>query len=333
MEDSTSSMPRSSSQKRKPVDTQQIPQETDEARKALKVLARFILSLPRGNNSYKDQVDQDEHEGALVDKNCITSKKSILTKGFNGSKKTRNPKHNSLLDQRAEIQYLVDFHSSRIQIREFPSDPFSKHREVFTNYQLIMLDKEPVTKLVLCSKCRKVLVRYRPSGTNLIRHYQRHMKIEEEKQQAQRQSSKRMNAEFRKHKIHNFPKVIASKDKSNSKPRIGRNDLPSGGNDRSMSTSSLTLSGLDNQQEARNKNPGRGNCSLPADNAAQDTSKGDSNEGIVKLFDHPIPIIVGVGNTKDKTCAEITMIEDIESSFTQGEGFKNRDQDPCPSKD
>ena len=51
---------------------------------------------------------------------------------------------------------------------------------LLTNYQLIMLDKEPVTKLVLCSKCRKVLERYRPSGTNLIRHYQRHMKNEKE---------------------------------------------------------------------------------------------------------------------------------------------------------
>jgi len=313
MEDSTSSMPRSSSQTRKAVDSLKNAQENDEARKALKVLARFILTLPQVNKSYKDQVDQDEHKCALVVKNGITPRKSTLAKSFNESKKRRNPKHNSLLDQRAEIQYLLDFHSCRIHLREFPSDPFSKHREVFANYQLIMLEKEPVTKLVLCSKCRKVLVRYRPSGTNLVRHYQRHMKIEEEeKQQAQRHSSKRMIGEFRKQKINNFPKVIASKDKSNSKPRIGRTDLPSTGNDRSMSTCSLTLSGLHNQEEARNKNPEPGSCSLPAENAAQDPSQGDSVGGIVMLVDLPIPITVGVGKTKDKTCAEITMLEDVE---------------------
>ena len=193
-----------------------------------------------------------------------------------------------------------------------------------------MLDKEPVTRLVLCSKCRKLLVRYRPSGTNLIGHYQRHMRIEkeEEKQQAQRESSKRMIAESRKQKIHNFPKVIASKDQSNFKPRIGRNALPSGGNERSMSISSLTLSGFHNHEEAGNKNTGPGSYSPPAVKAAQDTSQGDSAEGIVMSVDHPIPITVGVSSARDKTCTEITMREDVESSFNHGLGCTNRAHDP-----
>ena len=97
-------------------------------------------------------------------------------------------------------------------------------------------------------------------------------------------------------------------------------------------TSSLTLFGFHNQEQARNKNPGPASCSLPAVNAAEDSSQGDSAEGIVMSVDHPIPITVGVGNAKDKTCTEITMREDVESSFNYGEGATNRAQDPCPSK-
>ena len=175
---SQSSVAVSSSQANKPDENGDSPQEKDEARKALKVLARFILKNPQLSKSNKQQMNLVELEDALFDKKGRISTQSTLDKDFEVGKKIRKPDHNFLIEQRSEIQYLVDFHSSRVELREFPTDPFSRHQEVFRSFRLILLDKEPVTKLVLCTKCRKILVRYRPSGTNLIRHAQRHIKLE-----------------------------------------------------------------------------------------------------------------------------------------------------------
>ena len=165
-------------------------------------------------------MDRAEPRNALVEQKAITSRKSTCAQAFDERNKKPKPDHIYVIEQRAEIQYLVDFHSTRVELREFPSDPFSKHREVFTIFKLLFLDKEPVTKLVLCSKCRKLLVRYRPSGTNLIRHYQRHMKNEkEEKHQVEKHSSKWRLDQLRKGRRGNIHKMRGSKHNSNSDGR------------------------------------------------------------------------------------------------------------------
>ena len=182
-------------------------QEKNDGRIALKVLARYFPETSQVYKSVKEKLDRDEPRKVLHKKKAIPSSKAMLANGSDEPNKKQKPDHNFLIEQRAEIQYLVDFHSSRVELLEFPSDPFSKRREVFTMFKLIVLDKEPVTKVVLCSKCRKLLVRYRPSGTNLIRHYQRHMKNqEEEKEKVKKQSSKWRVDEFRKGKGQYVPK-------------------------------------------------------------------------------------------------------------------------------
>ena len=113
-------------------------------------------------------------------KTTSTSSGSNIEKGRIGQKtKCYKPDHKSLLDQRSEIQILVDFKSKRIVGQPFPYPTFSKHREKMLIYQLISLDGEPLPKLVLCTKCRRLLVLYRASSTNLIRHFVRHEKLEE----------------------------------------------------------------------------------------------------------------------------------------------------------
>ena len=189
----------------KATQTDEDPQNYEEkadARKVLKFLVRYFPETSQVYTSVKEQLDRHETRKTPSEKKPITSSKSRWAKYFEETNKKAKPDHNSLIDQRAEIQNLVDFNSSRVEFREFPSDPFSKHREVVRSFQLIVLDMEPVTKLVLCSNCRKLLVRYRPSGTNLIRHYQRHMKKEkEEKRKAEKNLGCFIKSEKEEYKI------------------------------------------------------------------------------------------------------------------------------------
>ena len=159
-------------------ENQETDQEKVEVRKALKLLVRYFLHPRQLAKSNNGQITSVQQSNLTVDKN-----KSTIRKSFDNIKKRIKTDHNVMLDSKAEIQSLIDFHSPRIELREFPQDPFSKSRAMSKIFQLIILDKEPVPKLVLCSRCRKLLVRYRPSGTNLIRHYHRHMKSEDQNHQ------------------------------------------------------------------------------------------------------------------------------------------------------
>ena len=186
-----------------------------------------------------------------------------------------------MLDLKAEIQSLIDFQSTRIELREFPQDPFSNSRAMYKIFQLIILDKEPVPTLVLCLKCRKLLVRYRPSGTNLIRHYHRHMISEEENNQDLAQSGNTTLDEYRRKRAENFPKLRMIKDKPDSDPRNQRNEILSDGYEQSISSTSGILSGLHTQEEALNIKSDPLITSLPAAREVQVTSQdGDSKEGL-----------------------------------------------------
>jgi len=290
-------------------ENQETDQEKVEVRKALNILARYFLypiHLAKLNNG---QITSVKQTNLTVDKNKLKDNKSTFGKSFDNIKKRIKTDHNVLLDLKAEIQSLIDFHSPRIEFREFPQDPFSKSRAMSKIFQLIILDKEPVPKLVLCSKCRKILVRYRPSGTNLIRHYHRHMKSPKQSHQDPRQSGKTKKDEYREKRAENFPKLRSSNLKPKSDPRNQRKDLPSCGNDQSLSSSSGVLSGFHTHDEAININPEPAIGSLPAAREDQVTSKeGDSKEELGMLIDHPLPMAVGVDNTRDKTCAQIKMI-------------------------
>ncbi len=290
-------------------ENQETDQEKVEVRKALKILSRYFLHPRQLAKSNNGQIISVQQTNLTVDKNKLKDNKSTFRKGFANIKKRIKTDHNVLLDSKAEIQSLIDFNSPRIEQREFPQDPFSKSRAMSKIFQLIILDKEPVPKLVLCSKCRKLLVRYRPSGTNLIRHYHRHMKSEEQNHQDPGQSGITNIDEYRKKRAENFPKLRSTKEKPDSDPRNQRRELPSGGNDQSFSSSSGILSGLHTHDEALNINPETAIASLPAAPEVQVTSQeGDSKEELVMLVDHHIPMAVGVDNTRHKTCAEIKMI-------------------------
>ena len=301
----------------------QLSQEKDDESKILKVLARYFPETSMVYKSVKEKLDTAEARDALVEKKGIPSRKSRCGKGFDEPKTKPKPDHNFVINQRAEIQYLVDFHSSRVEFSEFPCDPFSKHLDVFSIFRLIVLDKEPVTKLVLCSRCRKLLVRYRPSGTNLIRHFQRHMKDEEEKHQAQKNLSKWRVDEFRKRSGQNFHKVRATKDKSESAGRIVTEEKHSVGNVQSISSRSLRLSGLHPQEETENRDPETRSSSLSASFDEQNASHGEVAEGIIMSVDDPILISLGLLNTQSQSSAAIANKTAVEPAVNQRDGSEN----------
>ena len=330
MEHLTTSVAESSNETIKLCDNQEPNQENDEARKALKVLARLFLNTKRNTKSDKQQLARVEDALTLIGKKEISARTSNFLKSIDGRKKKRKPDHNFLLDQRSEIQYLVDFNSTRIELHEFPLDPFSKHPEVIPIFKLIILDKEPVTKLVLCSKCRKLLVRYRPSGTNLIRHYQRHKKIEEEeKHQGHRQSSKRKIDEFRKRREQNLPKVSARKEFFQPQARHAMKETSSDRNVASGCRSLVQISGLHNPKETSNNNLGQATCSLNRCNEGQSSfSEVHLDDEIVMLDDDRIPTPVVFENNQEQLSREIIHIQVIQQEKTQEEAATNVDHEP-----
>ena len=167
------------------------PQEKEEARRALRILARFFPVPAELYSSNDGHYNPFEAPRDPFKKNRIISKMSTIGRSSYTSKKRRVQDHKPLLEQRREIQTLLDYQSTRIEVHEYPSQPFSKHPEIANIYQLIILDKKPIDNLIICKQCRKILVRYRPSSTNLIRHFQRHIKFEEEeKVEARREACK-----------------------------------------------------------------------------------------------------------------------------------------------
>ena len=145
-----------------------------------------VSLIPRETNATTQPSKNLERENTMTSSPISNGKTGSGSSRSNIAKctiahkrKTNKPDHKSLLDQRSEIQYLIDFKNTRIELQPFPYATFSKHREKMEIYKLITLDGEPITKLVLCTKCRKLLVRYKPSATNLVRHFERHEKKEE----------------------------------------------------------------------------------------------------------------------------------------------------------
>ena len=135
------------------------------------------------------------------------------------------------------------------------------------------------------------------------------MKSAKQNHQDPRQSGKTKKDEYREKRAESFPKLRSSNVKPDSDPRNQRKEITSGENDQSLSSSSGILSGLHTLDEALNINPEPASGSLPAAREDQVTSKeGDSKEELGMLIDHPLPMAVGVDNTRDKTCAQIKMI-------------------------
>ena len=309
-------------------ENQRAHQEKVEVRKALNLLVRYFLNptqIPKSNNG---SLTSGNQRNEISDKYTLKNNKSTFRRSLDNPSKMIKTDHKSVLESKGEIQSLIDFNSARIELRKFPKDPFSKSREMYKYFRLIILDKEPVATLVLCYKCRKLLVRYRPSGTNLIRHYQRHMNSEEEKDRETRQSGNTIQDDYRKKRAAKFPKFRTSKDNPDSEPRKQRNELPSDENDQSLSPSSGILSGVHPQEEALNIISDPAIPSLPAARDLQVTSQeGDSKEGLVMLVDHPILMEVGMDNTQVQTCAQIANIKRVEPFLKAADGSSNPDHE------
>ena len=165
----------------------------DNIRNSNEDLPQSVSLIPTREKGENQVTKKKEGENKMAISNFTNSKTAATSSGSNGDKgrigqkmKIYKPNHKSLLDQRREIQYLVDFKSKRIVGQPFPYPTFSKHREKMLIYQLISIDGEPLPKLVLCTKCRRLLVLYRASSTNLIRHFVRHEKLEEAQRVAAR---------------------------------------------------------------------------------------------------------------------------------------------------
>ena len=160
----------------------------DKIRNAKQDLNEDLSLIPIENEAAHQGSKNLEKETIIV--NSETGSESSKPKNVTGrlTQKMTNKiqHHKALIVQKAEIQHLIDFKRTRIELQPFPYATFSKHREKMEIYQLVSLDGEPLTKLVLCTKCRKLLVRYMPSATNLIRHFDRHEKIEEAERIASR---------------------------------------------------------------------------------------------------------------------------------------------------
>ena len=168
-------------------------QNQDNIRNSNEDLPQSVSLIPTREKVENQVTKKKEGENKMAISKFTNSKTAATSSGSNGDKgrigqkmKTYKPDHKSLLDQRTEIQYLVDFKSKRIVGQPFPYATFSKHREKMLIYQLISLDGEPLPKLVLCTKCRRLLVLYRGSSTNLIRHFVRHERLEEAQRVAAR---------------------------------------------------------------------------------------------------------------------------------------------------
>ena len=83
--------------------------------------------------------------------------------------------HKSICD-RAKIQELVDFASSRLAFHEMHLSPFTINHFVSEHFNLISMDGAPLTNMALCKDCKTVLVRFRNGTTNLKVHQQHHLK-------------------------------------------------------------------------------------------------------------------------------------------------------------
>ncbi|KAF0138555.1 MAG: hypothetical protein FD122_3767 [Stygiobacter sp.] len=153
-----------------------------------------------------------------------TCSKSKIERKMKSSKRESKPH----LDQKSKLQYLIDFKCPRIDVQEIPYDPLSKHSEKIQIFQLITLDGQPVKSLVLCSKCNRLLVRYKPSATNLIRHFERH-----KKRDVQDRISSRINKDIRKYMQSEMPRPDENDGHSSRSegidlavPKIKRYDQP-----------------------------------------------------------------------------------------------------------
>ena len=153
-----------------------------------------------------------------------TCSKSKIERKIKSSKRESKPH----LDQKSKLQYLIDFKCPRIDVQEIPYDPLSKHGEKIQLFQLVSLDGQPIKNLVLCSKCKRLLVRYKPSATNLIRHFERH-----KKRDVQDRIRSRINKDLRKYMQSEMPRSAADEEQSSRSegidlavPEIRRNDQP-----------------------------------------------------------------------------------------------------------
>ncbi len=86
--------------------------------------------------------------------------------------------HKLLLKQKKQIQNLIDYKSPRIILQEIPTTKFSKNNKTSTNFQLITLDGEPITELMLCKKCKQVRARGHMTSTTIVRHLKQHEQVE-----------------------------------------------------------------------------------------------------------------------------------------------------------
>ena len=125
---------------------------TDNSRDSNADLPQIVSLIPPSQKVDMQITKKTEGENKMAISNFTKPKTPATSSSSNCEKgriphkrQTYKPDHKSLLDQRSEIQYLVNFKSKRIVCQPFPYAIFSKHREKMLIYQLISLDGEALT--------------------------------------------------------------------------------------------------------------------------------------------------------------------------------------------
>jgi len=86
--------------------------------------------------------------------------------------------HQALLKQKKQIQTLINFKSPRIVLTEFPNTEYSRNNKISINFQLITLDNEPITQLMLCKKCMQVRAQGHMTSSTVVRHLKQHEQVD-----------------------------------------------------------------------------------------------------------------------------------------------------------
>ncbi len=98
---------------------------------------------------------------------------------FPVAKDSLKDRYQKAIKKSSEIQTAVYFQSPHITFHEFPNSPFSISPPLMNYFKLISYNGEPITDLIVCTKCQKVFIISCICASNNYRHAERHMKRKE----------------------------------------------------------------------------------------------------------------------------------------------------------